>query len=266
MLLRPCVILRRLLSVLIGAVILLPADHAAAADTAFSVDRERAREILETIDDLWRSTSSAARLRMVVTTAQYTRTLIMEGWTKGKEKSLIKIISPLKERGTVSLKDGNTMYTYLPKTDRVIRLTSGMMMGSWMGSHFTNDDLVKESRLADDYEPALTFEGPRGGEEVIEFELLPKADAPVVWGRIDMVVRAADLLPLSARYYDEDMVLARTLDFQDIREMGGRLLPARLRMVPADKPAESTEMTYLEIEFDIDVPDSLFSLMQLRRM
>jgi len=266
MLLRLRAIVRCLLPVLIGAAVLLPGNHAAAIDAALPGDRERARDILETIDDLWRSTSSAARLRMVVTTAQYTRTLVMEGWTKGKEKSLIRIISPLKEKGTVSLKDGNTMYTYLPKTDRVIRLTSGMMMGSWMGSHFTNDDLVKDSRLADDYEPALTFEGPRGGEKVIEFELLPKPDAPVVWGRIDMVVRTADLLPLSARYYDEDMVLARTLDFMDIREMGGRMLPARLRMVPADKPAEFTELTYLDIEFDIDVPDSLFSLMQLRRM
>lgn len=266
MLLRLRAIVRCLLPVLIGAAVLLPGNHAAAIDAALPGDRERARDILETIDDLWRSTSSAARLRMVVTTAQYTRTLVMEGWTKGKEKSLIRIISPLKEKGTVSLKDGNTMYTYLPKTDRVIRLTSGMMMGSWMGSHFTNDDLVKDSRLADDYEPSLTFEGPRGGEKVIEFELLPKPDAPVVWGRIDMVVRTADLLPLSARYYDEDMVLARTLDFMDIREMGGRMLPARLRMVPADKPAEFTELTYLDIEFDIDVPDSLFSLMQLRRM
>lgn len=257
----------KLLAVLMGTAVLLAGSYAVAEDAALSREnRDRAREILETIDDLWRSTASAAKLRMVVQTAQYTRTMVMEGWTKGKEKSLIRIVSPLKEKGTVSLKDGSTMYTYLPKTDRVIRLTSGMMMGSWMGSHFTNDDLVKESRLAEDYEPAVTYEGARDGEDVIAFELLPKPDAPVVWGRIDIVVRAADFLPLVSRYYDEDMVLARTLDFRDIREMGDRLLPTLLHMVPADKPYEFTELTYLEIDFDVDIPDSLFSLMQLRRM
>jgi len=219
------------------------------------------------IDDLWRSTASTAKLQMVVQTEHYTRTMIMESWTKGKEKSLVRIISPLKEKGTVSLKNDNTMYTYLPKTDRVIRLTSGMMMGSWMGSHFTNDDLVRESRLSDDYDPAVTFEGKgENGQDIVEFELMPKPEAPVVWGKIVIVVRAVDYLPIISRYYDEDMVLARSLNFLDIREMGGRLLPAVLHMVPADKPGEFTELTYLEIDFDITLQDSVFSLMQLRRM
>ena len=188
------------------------------------------------------------------------------GWTKGKEKSLVRIISPLKEKGTVSLKNGNTMYTYLPKTDRVIRLTSGMMMGSWMGSHFTNDDLIKESRLSDDYDPKIVFEGERDGSRIIEFELHPKPEAPVVWGRINIVVRAEDYLPLVSRYYDEDQVLARTLKFSDIRMMDGREVPTVLHMVPADKPDEYTELIYLDLDFDVNVPDAMFSILQLRRM
>jgi hypothetical protein len=228
--------------------------------------KERARQILARIDDLWRSTSSTATLKMEVKTEHYTRTMILESWTKGREKSLVRIDSPLKEKGTISLKNNSAMYTYLPKTDRVIRLTSGMMMGSWMGSHFTNDDLVKESRLADDYDPEITFSGVRDGVEVIEFSLRPKPEAAVVWGRIDIVVRAADLLPLVSRYYDEEMTLARTLDFLAIREMGGRMLPSVLHMVPADKPGEYTELTYQAITFAVDLPDSLFSLLQLRRL
>jgi len=203
---------------------------------------------------------------MVVKTEHYTRTMTMENWTKGKEMSLVRILSPLKEKGTVSLKNENTMYTYLPKTDRVIRLTTGMMMGSWMGSHFTNDDLVRESRLSEDYDPQILYEGVRDGENIIEFALVPKPDAPVVWGRIVITVRTGDLLPLASFYFDEDMVLARTLTFSDIREMGGRLIPAVMHMVPADKPEEYTELIYERIEFDIELPDSLFSLMQLRRM
>lgn len=253
-------------AVLLASVIILSGNSGVATAAAQAHDRDRAGKILATIDDLWRSTASMAKLRMVVKTAHYTRTMVMEGWTKGKEKSLVRIISPLKEKGTVSLKDGNTMYTYLPKTDRVIRLTSGMMMGSWMGSHFTNDDLIKESRLSEDYNPKITFEGVRDGQRIIAFDLIPKPEAPVVWGKIAITVLADDYLPVVSRYYDEDLVLARTLDFEDIQEMGGRRLPAVLHMTPADKPDEYTELIYLEIEFDVDVPDSQFSIMQLRRM
>ncbi len=228
--------------------------------------RKRAYEVLEIIDDLWRSDSSEAQLQMEVKTKHYTRTMTMESWTKGKDKSLVRIVMPLKEKGTVSLKNGNTMYTYLPKTDRVIRLTTGMMMGSWMGSHFTNDDLVKESRLSEDYIPEITYEGKRDGLDIIEFALLPKPDAPVVWGKIVITVHAHDYLPIKSLYYDEDMALARTLTFADIKEMGGRTIPAVMHMVPTDKPEEYTELVYKQIEFDVDIQESLFSLMQLRRM
>jgi len=229
-------------------------------------NRERADAILRKIDDLWRSSSSKAMFEMVVRTKNYTRTMSMDNWTKGKDKSLVMITSPLKEKGTISLKNGNTMYTYLPKTDRVIRLTSGMMMGSWMGSHFTNDDLVKESRLSEDYNPLITFEGLRDGQQIIEFDLIPKPDAPIVWGKIVIAVLLDDYLPIVSRYYDEDLVLARTLEFLQIEEMGGRRIPTVMHMAPADKPGEFTELTYEEIIFDIALQDSMFSLMQLRRM
>ncbi|MGV1099317.1 outer membrane lipoprotein-sorting protein [Thiovibrio sp. JS02] len=234
---------------------------AAAGPTA---DAE-ARAILREIDDLWRATASKGLVRMQVRTANYTRTLVMETWSKGKDKSLVRIISPLKEKDTASLKSGNTMYTYLPKTDRTIRLTSSMMMGSWMGSHFTNDDLVKESRLSDDYTPAITFRGERAGREIIEFTLAPHPDAAVVWGRIVMAVTAGEHLPIIASYFDDDNILARTIVFHDIKEMGGRRLPAVLRVVPADKPGEFTELVYESLRFDLALPDSFFSLLELRR-
>ena len=228
-------------------------------------DVERARLVLAEIDDLWRADSSRSTVSMKVVTANYSRQVTMENWTLGKDKSFVKILSPRKEKGTVTLKSGNVIYTYLPKTDRTIRLTSSMMMGSWMGSHFTNDDLVKESRLSEDYVPRIIFEGERKGENIIEFALEPKPEAPVVWGRIVIIVLAEGFLPLASYYYDEDMILARTMSFSDIKKMGGRLLPAIMRVVPADEVGEYTELTYQEISFGIKLDDSFFSLQQLRR-
>lgn len=226
---------------------------------------QRAREILRQVDDMWRGTSSYAVVAMQVKTAHYTRNMRLEGWSKGKEKTLLRILEPLKEKGTATLKSGNSIYSYLPRTDRTIRLTSGMMMGSWMGSHFTNDDLVKESRMEEDYDPTISFEGKRDSQDMIEFTLIPKPDAAVVWGKVVMSVLVEGYLPLTQYYYDEDMKVARTMTFSKIEELAGRPRPTVMRVVPADKPNEYTELVYEKLELGITLNDTLFSLASLKR-
>jgi len=139
------------------------------------------------------------------------------------------------------------------------------MSGSWMGSHFTNDDLVKESRLIEDFDIVIRFEGERDGVDVWEFTLIPKPEAAVVWGSIEYRVRKDDYMPLWAHYYDEDGKLSRTLEFSEFRTMGGRVVPAVMNMRPADKPGERTTMLYDHLEFDIDLDKSFFSLQTLKR-
>lgn len=226
---------------------------------------KRASEILRSVDDLWRGKSSHAVTTMRVKTQHYTRTMKMEGWSKGKEKTLFRVLEPKKERGTVTLKSGVHIYTYLPKTDRKIRLTSGMMMGNWMGSHLTNDDLVKEARLEDDYDASISFEGIRDGQKIIEFTLIPKADAAVVWGKLVLVVLADSSTPLSEVFYDEDMQPTRTFSFTDMKLLGGQLRPAVMRVVPADKPDEFTEFVYESLDLDIEIEDRFFSVSNLKR-
>jgi hypothetical protein len=202
---------------------------------------------------------------MQVKTEHYTRNMKMEAWSKGKEETLVRIVAPLKEKGTATLKSGNNIFTYLPRTDRTIRLTSGMMLGSWMGSHFTNDDLVKESRREEDYDAYISFEGERDGSQLLEFTLLPKADAAVVWGKLTLTVLAGSYIPLEEIYYDEDMEVARTITFSDVKPLGGRERPAVLHVVPADKPDEYTELVYESLQLDIELSDAMFSLSSLRR-
>jgi hypothetical protein len=140
-----------------------------------------------------------------------------------------------------------------------------MMMASWMGSHFTNDDLVKESRLVRDYDIVAEFEGARDGIDVWEFVLTPKPDAPVVWGKIVIQVRRKDLMPTWARYYGDDGAHKRTLTFSDYKVMGGRLVPAKMTVTPTDKPDESTVIAYRRLAFDVRLPPDTFSLGALKR-
>lgn len=226
---------------------------------------DRARELLRRIDDLWRGKSSHAVMEMQVRTAHYKRSMTMEAWSLGTEKTLVRILSPKKEKGTATLKSGTNAYSYLPKTNRTIRLTSAMMGGSWMGSHFTNDDLVKESRRDRDYDATISFEGKRDGRDIIEFTLIPKPEAAVVWGKITLTITDGDWQPVEEVFYDEDMVKVRTITFTEIKTLAGKSRPSVMLLQPEDKPEEYTKVVYRELQLDIPMKESFFSLSQLQR-
>lgn len=223
------------------------------------------KQILDKVDDLFRSNSSKGLATMTVTTAHWKRSLSLEMWSKGKDKSLMRVLAPKKEKGTATLRSGNDIWNYLPKVKRVIKLPSSMMAASWMGSHFTNDDLVKESRMADDYTFEITFSGEREGQEIVEVTCHPKSDAAVVWGKVIVRALRKEYLPLYVKYFDEDLRLARTMTFSQVEQLGGRRIPSLVTMVPEDKPEESTVIHYKQMDFDIDLKDSFFSLRTLQR-
>jgi outer membrane lipoprotein-sorting protein len=223
------------------------------------------KQILDKIDDMFRGESSHGTMTMTIVTANWERSLSLEFWSEGKDKSLIRILAPKKEKGTATLRVDDEIWNYLPKVKRVIKLPSSMMSASWMGSHFSNDDLVKESRMTRDYTFEITFQGTREGQEIIEITCHPKPEAPVVWGKVVQVIRKSDYLPIRSEYFDEDMNLARTLVFEDIGPLGDRTLPKVMTMLPENKPKEKTTMTYHEMDFDITLPSDTFSLRNLQQ-
>ncbi len=226
---------------------------------------QSASEIMDQVDRLLRGESSVARFTMDIRTEHWERSLTLRAWSMGTEYALVRVETPAKEAGVATLKAGQEVWNYLPRVDRTIKVPSSMMMGSWMGSHFTNDDLVKESTLADDYEITIEFEGIRDGVDVWEFLLLPLPEAPVVWGKIRYQVRRDDLMPTWARYYEESDELVRTMTFSEHVIMDGRLVPAVMTVEPADDPDEMTVIRYHELEFDIGLDEDFFSLRNLRR-
>lgn len=224
-----------------------------------------ARQILDLTDDLYRGQASHGQARMTITTAHWSRTLTLEYWTQGKDKSLFRILAPRKEKGTGTLRVDNNVWNYLPKIKRVIKLPSSMMSAGWMGSHVTNNDLVKESRMAEDYNFEITARNQRNGVPEIEVTCLPKREAAVVWGKVVVRVRQADYMPTIVYYYDEEMKLARTMAFEDVKQFGDRTIPSKVVVVPQDKPNEKTELVHDNIEFKSKLPDDVFTLRNLRR-
>ncbi len=225
----------------------------------------RAREIVDRVDRLLRGNSSVGTVEMEISTQNWRRSLSLRIWSLETERVLIRIDQPKREAGTTTLKVGNKIWNYLPKVNRTIKIPTSMMMASWMGSHFTNDGLVKESRLIRDYWIALSFEGRRNGIEVYEFTLTPRPEAAVVWGKIVLEVRKKDLMPAWQRYYDEEGHLVCELTFSQYRTMGCRLVPTRLVMHPLDKPGEQTVIVHKDIVFDVPLDERVFSLRSLER-
>ncbi len=238
-------------------------DAGSHRDTGPETDA-RAKEIVDKVDRIMRGESSIARITMEIQSKHWKRTLEAKAWSKGTERTLILILKPVKESGTATLKAEENIWNYLPKVERVIKIPSSMMMGSWMGSHFTNDDLVKESSMIRDYSITTSFEGTRRGEEVWEFTLTPHEDAAVVWGKVVLEVRQRDTMPTWQKYYDEDGELVRTLRFSDYTVMDGRMVPTRMEIRPVDSPDEYTRVTYDDLRFNVDLDDGFFSLRNLR--
>ena len=220
-------------------------------------------DLLNATDDIQRGGSSAAVLQMAVKTSRYERTVELKAWSKGEDKSLIIIEAPAKDKGIATLKVGDNIWNYLPKVDRTMKVPGGMMSSSWMGSHFSNDDLVKQNRLADEF-TAVIEARPTAGTGSWVLRLTPKPDAPVVWGAIVVTV-SADIIPESIQYFDEDGSLARTMRFESVQDVGGRKVPMVMTLIPASKPDEQTKVTYTSLEFDVELQDSIFSLQGLKQ-
>ena len=236
---------------------LLAAAALAAAPAPPDVDRLLAR-----MDDLYRSKSSIARMEIAVTTPRNVRTLRIQAWTRGEEEALIVVEAPAREAGTATLRVGENLWNWLPRIARTIRVPPSMMLGSWMGTDFTNDDLVKESSLRKDFAARIERRSEAPAGWWLSLEVKPGVVGR--WARIELLVGDDDL-PIEERHFDRKGRLARTMTFDEVKVLGGRRLPARMVLVPEGEPGKRTEMRYLEARFDVALPEDVFTLSRLER-
>ena len=219
--------------------------------------------VMDYIDDLYRSESAYSRMRMTVVRERGTRELEMESWSRGDDEALIVVRSPARDAGKATLRTDEGLWSYGPRADRLIRIPSGLLSESWMGSHFTNDDLMRETSYLDDYDAALSTE-ERDGVTYLKATLVPKPDAPVVYSELVFLITREDWVPVRSEYYD-DGEMVRAWAFDDIRTISGKKIPMRMTIIPVDKPEERTVVEYLELELDVPVDSQLFTRQGLRR-
>ena len=227
---------------------------------------QTATEIIKRADDKMQGNSTESEMKMTIVRPDWKREVTMKAWALGREYSLILITGPARDKGQAFLKRKNEMWNWQPSIDRVVKLPPSMMMQSWMGSDFTNDDLVRESSVVEDYTHKRGADSVIAGLPVYQIILIPKPEAPVVWGRIVAFIDKQEFNQHLVRYYDEDGVLVNTLTLNEIRNIGGRVLPTRLEMVPAENPRQKTLIEYQSLKFDIGIKEDFFSLQNMKRI
>ena len=231
---------------------------------AFASGEERnATQIVRDAIDHWRGLSSYTVMTMVIHRPDWERSMTMEAWTKGDDHSLVRVIEPKKDRGNGTLTDQNSMWTFSPKVNRVIKIPSSMMGQSWMGSDFSNKDVSRVDDIIDQYDHSILATEVIDGVETYRIESIPHEDAAVVWGSEMLTIRE-DHVVLEHAFYDQDGELVKTLRSLEIAEMGGRTIAKRQRMSKTDEPNEWTEIAVSEVEYELDLKDSLFTLSNLR--
>lgn len=222
-------------------------------------------EVVARVEQLLWGRSVQGDYEMTITTPHWQRTLKLRMWMRRPDKTFVRILSPAKEAGIGSLRIKSEMWNYLPKIERVIKIPPSMMLQPWMGSDFSNDDLVKESSMVNDYTHTVTRTENYQGTEVYRIVSTPKPEAAVVWGSVVYLVRKSDLMPLRQDYIDERGQTIKILTFSAIRQFGNRELPSQWEMRPTQKPGNITRIHVINVVFDKPIKDSIFTLRNLRR-
>lgn len=236
---------------------------ALASHAATTVPERSAEEIIRAAVDQWRGISSESEMTMIIHRPDWERSMTMRAWTKGDDKALVRVTDPARDRGNGTLTDKNSMWTFSPKVNRVIKVPSSMMGQSWMGSDFSNKDVAKADDIIDQYTHTLVDTREEDGVTLYEIESIPLEDAAVVWGREVLLIRD-DYVVSEHRFYDQDDELVKTLTSLEIGELGGRMVALRQRMQKVEAPDEYTEIQVLSARYEIDIPDRMFTLSNLR--
>jgi len=225
-----------------------------------------ATEIVRKMDEKMRGESLRAEVTMTIVRPDWSRQVTMESWSRGTEYSMILITAPARDEGTAFLKRGNEIWNWVPSVGRTIKMPPSMMMQSWMGSDFTNDDLVRESSAVTDYDHELVGEETIQGYECYKIEMKPKPDAPVVWTRVDVWISKEEYLELKAEFYDEFGELINVMNGMEVKEFDGRMIPSKMEMIPMDEEGFKTILEYKSMEFNENIPQSFFSVQNMRRL
>jgi len=230
------------------------------------VDAQDATQIIRKADELMRGTSSYAQITMTIVKPEWKRTMTMKVWSLEPDFSLVYVTEPARDKGTVTLKRENEVWNWLPSVQKVIKIPPSMMLQPWMGSDFTNDDLVRASSIVRDYTHTILGKELCEGQECYKIQLIPKPEAGIVWAKVLVWISTEGYLEYKTEYYDEDGTLVKSFLGSNVKTFGDRRLPAHWEMIPFNEPGNKTILDYDDLRFNENIDSHFFSLQNMKRV
>jgi hypothetical protein len=230
---------------------------------ATEVDTPDPRDLIRAAMEHWRGVTSYSEMTMTIRRTDWQRSFSMQAWTEGDKLSLVRVTEPKRDAGNATLVRDQSMWTFSPKINRILKVPSSMMSQSWMGSDFSNKDISKSTDIIDQYEHRLLKTETRNNHVQYTIESIPHEAAAVVWGKEILVIRD-DFVMLRQEFWDQDNILVKEMNTTAIEIMDGRSIASAVRMHKFENPDEWTEMTVQDIDFDIEMNSNQFTLSNLR--
>ncbi len=224
------------------------------------------KQVVEKADALQRGETNEGVMSMTIIRPKWERTITMKNWSKGTDYSMTYITSPVKDKGQVFLKRKSEMWNWVPTINRMIKLPPSMMSQGWMGSDYSNDDILKESSIVVDYTHKIIGNETVENLDCYKIELTPKEDAAVVWGKVLKWISKKEFWQMKTEYYDEDDELIRTELASEIKQFSDRKLPSKLEILPADKPNQRTVVNIISSKYNVKLDDGFFSQQNMKRV
>jgi outer membrane lipoprotein-sorting protein len=225
-----------------------------------------ALEIIKKADEKTRGKTNTSTMDMEIIRPTWKRSVSMKSWGRGMDFSMTYITEPARDKGQVFMKRKTEMWNWMPSIGRMIKIPASMMSQGWMGSDYTNDDILKESSIVFDYTHKIVGEEKIENFDSYKIEMLPKEEAAVIWGKVYKWVTKEEYIQIKSEYYDEDDDLVKSDFGYDFKKMDGRLIPSRIEIVPANEEGKKTVLYIKEIKFDVDLPETFFSQQKMKRV
>jgi len=233
----------------------------------FAQNKITAEEIIKRADEKMRGKTNTSTMEMQIIRPTWKRSVSMKSWGRGMDYSMTYITAPAKEKGQVFLKRKSEMWNWMPSIGRMIKIPASMMSQGWMGSDYTNDDILKESSIVHDYNHTIVIEENMEGFDTYKIEMIPKEEAAVIWGKVyKWITKDGEFIQLKSEYYDEDNELVKSDFAYDFKAMDGRLIPTRIEIIPANEDGKKTVLYIQDIKFDVDLPETFFSQQQMKKI
>ncbi|MGI9530052.1 outer membrane lipoprotein-sorting protein [Lutimonas sp.] len=225
-----------------------------------------AAEIIQKADEKVRGKTNHSMMEMQIIRPTWQRTIAMKSWSNGLDYSMTYITAPAKDKGQVFMKRETEMWNWMPSIGRMIKIPASMMSQGWMGSDYTNDDILKESSIVRDYIHSIEKEEIVEGRNCYKIKMIPKEEAAVIWAKVYKWITKDEFIQIKSEYFDEDEDLVKSDFGYDFKEMDGRLIPSRIEIVPAGEEGKKTVLLLKEVQFDIDLPSTYFSQQNMKRI